>query len=331
MMFRNGTAPVKQDGSWHFINRLGQAKSGNYSEINEAAGGAYVVRINDRYGALDYYAQKMIECQFDKLGDFKNGFAYYTSNMVYGFVSDKGQIYKAEFEWISDFSNEQIAIYKQSNKYGLINGNGKKLLGADYDLILKVSETVYMLVNNTMYGFYDTRGCFITPMIYEYLKDKPVEFYSNGVFFRLLKKENQTIVDHNGHVLINQGNYTEINFPCEGLMRIKKKKRYGYMDQKQNIAIPFGFEEAADFSKGLAIVKTKEKYSVINTQGKVVLSSDKKIEKFEANYFSIGEAPFTLYDLKGAVVATGVVAAARLNNGMLALTFENGEIKLLRD
>lgn len=331
MMFRNGTAPVKENGRWHFINRLGQARAGNYDEVNEASCGVYVVRQNDRYGALDLYGQKMLECEYDKLGDFKNGFAYYTSNGVYGFVSDKGQVYKAEFEWISDFSEDEVAIVKQNNKYGLITGSGKKMLGAEYDLVVKAGETVYLVVNGTMYGFFDLGGCFITQIAYEYLKDKPVEFYTNGSFFRLLKKEAQTVIDANGHVVLGQGAYAEVNFPKGGLIRVKKKKRYGYLDLKQNISIPFSFDEAGDFTNGLAIVKVKDKYAVINPQGKTVLKSDKKIVWFEKKYICTSEEPFTLYDAAGTIVAEKVVASGRLQNGMLALSLESGEIKLIRD
>jgi hypothetical protein len=321
MVFHNGIAPVKQNDKWSFINRQGQVISKTYDEINELANGIYVVKINDHYGALDQYGQPLIEPRFDKLGDFKNDYAYYVENGLYGFVSTSGKVHKPEFDWISDFDDEQTAIVRQNNKYGLVHGLGKKILDATYDQVVKAGPGVFLVVNNTSYGFFDPKGCFIAHIGYDYLKEKTPDFYASNGFFRLMKKNGQQIMDENGQVIISiDKNYKEINFAANGLMRVLKKKKYGYVDRKLNVVIPFKYDEASDFKDSVALVKLKEKYLMIDVQGKELFESADKIEKLSTHYFKVSNEQ-------------GVNAASveKINNRLLIITLTGGEIKLIND
>ncbi|MCC6372809.1 MAG: WG repeat-containing protein [Bacteroidia bacterium] len=331
MVFKNGIAPVKQNNHWFFINRQGQSISGLYDEINELSNSVYVVKNNGKYGALDQYGQTLIEPRFDKLGDFKNDFAYYTDNGAYGFVSVSGQVYKAAFEWISDFDEQQLAIVKRNNKYGLVNGNGSMVLEPLYDLILKTSGPYYLLVSNATYGFFSASGCFVTPLSYEYQKDKIPEFYSNGRQFKLLKKNTQLIVDENGNTLINSENYAEINFSNYNLSRVKKKKKYGFLDKRLNTAIPFKYEWASDFQDSAALVKHKENYQLINLQGKEMFSSTLPIEKISGHYYLLNGEAKSIVNNRGQVVLKEVAGLAKINARLFIVTLINGEIKLLSD
>jgi hypothetical protein len=66
----------------------------------------------------------------------------------------------------------------------------------------------------------------------------------------------------------------------EGLASLKDSKadKYGYVDTKGNVAIPFQFSSAADFSEGLASVElygaSGLTFGFINTKGKFVISAD---------------------------------------------------------
>src|SRR5690606_10076 len=120
----------KTSEGWCFINRLGQVISGTFDEVNEPSDGLYVVRKDNLYGAVDQFAQWVIEPRFEKLGDFENGFAYYTSDGVYGFVSKDGMVHPPEFGWLSDFSAWHLAVVKIAGRFGLIDYSGRIVLEA---------------------------------------------------------------------------------------------------------------------------------------------------------------------------------------------------------
>ncbi len=331
-VFKDGIAPVKQGNKWHFINRQGQEFQKYYDEVNEISDDVYVVKIAGKYGALSRYGQPLIEPVYDKLGDFKNDYAYYSENGLYGYISKNGTKSKAEFEWISDFDTEQIALFKQNGKFGLLNSAGKKVLEPQFDLILKTSHHLYTVVLNNLYGFFNLKqNCFQTSVTYEFQKDKPVEYYTNGRTFKLLKKNEQALMDENGSLLVNYGACEETGFFTDGLIRLKRKGKYGFVDKKLVQVIPFKWDEATDFSNGNAIVKSKENYSIIDTQGLEIFSSPAPIEKLSKNYFVTTTSPQSLITSSGAVLHEDVAAIQRINNQLLVITLSNGEIKLLKD
>ncbi|HOZ88400.1 MAG TPA: WG repeat-containing protein, partial [Bacteroidia bacterium] len=304
--FKNGIAPVKQNNKWFFINRLGQQVSKFYNEISESSNSAFIVKVNDKYGAVDNFGQEIIAPKYIKLGDFKNEFAYYIEDNKYGFVSKVGGQHRAEFEWISDFNNKQVAIIKKDGLYGLINAQGTYILEPQYDQVLKTNTPVFIVVWNNNYGFFSSEGCFLSQVAYEYSKDKPAEFYTNGDYFKLIKKGEQSLVDKNGRTLISFDQYNEINFFSDGLMRvrkdIKKEPKYGFLDKKLLAAIPLKYQQAGDFSDSVAIVKSKDKFIMLSHSGKELLISDYQIEKLTAHYYMLDDGFKQLVNQEGVVV-----------------------------
>ena len=57
-----------------------------------------------------------------------------------------------------------------------------------------------------------------------------------------------------------------------GLYRIRENGRYGYMDRTGKTVIPPQFDDAKDFSEGLAVVKVGRKFGFIDKAGKVVIT-----------------------------------------------------------
>lgn len=330
-VFKNGIAPVKQNSKWYFINRQGQSISKNYDEINELSDGVYVVKSGEKYGALDQFGQTILEPKFDKLGDFKNDYAYYMDKGSYGFVSRTGTQHSAEFEWISDFNSSHIAIIKQNNKYGLINILGKKILEAEYDQIFKTNSSVFIVVQNNLYGFFSSEGCFLSALAYDYLKEKMPEYYTDGTLFKLQRKGEQSFVDANGRTYIAFGTYQEINFPENDLMRVKQKNKYGYLDKKLALAIPYKYLQAGDFSDSLALAKVKEYNTIITVYGSEVFSTGAEIVKISHHYFSVNDDSRSVINNKGELVFTEVDNVQKINNRLLIVTLNNGEIKLLYD
>lgn len=330
-VFKNGIAPVKQNGKWFFINRQGQTISRIYDEINELSDNIYVVKSGDKYGALDHFGQSVLEPKFDKLGDFVNGYAYYMEKGAYGFVSRQGTVHKAEFEWISDFNSGQIAVIKQNNKYGLINIFGKKILDAEYDQILKTDSQVFIVVANSLYGFFSSDGCFLTSVTYDFVKERSPEYYTDGTLFKLLKKNEQAFADANGRLYINFGAYQEINFPHNDLIRVKQKNKYGYLDKKLNPVIAYKYQQAGDFADSLAQVKTKDNNLLITPYGAEIFSTGAEIVKLSHHYYSINDDARSIINSNAELIFTDVENVQIVNGRLLIVTLNNGEIKLIFD
>jgi hypothetical protein len=330
-VFKSGIAAVKEAGKWAFINRQGQIIKADYEEINELSEDIYIVKREGKYGATNHFGQIIIEPRFEKLGDFKNEFAYYNENGKYGFVSNTGVIHKPEFDWISDFSDKKNALFKQNNLFGIVNTNGEAVLPAEYDLILKGANNIYVVVKNNVYGFFNGSGCFMSQITYEFLKEKPAEFYTNGKAFKLIKKGQQGLIDGNGKQSIEFGAFDEINFASNDLIKVKRKNKYGFVDRKLSPVIPYKYTEATDFVDSLAIVSVEEENLIINTSGKTVFKSEEEIEKISTHYYAVGDEKRTIINSKGESLFTGVTNIQKIAGRLFAITLDNKEIKLLRD
>lgn len=336
--FYNGIAPVNKNGQWFLINRQGQEIMGPFDDLSEQSEQVYIVKTNNKYGAIDIYGNYIIQPQFDQLGDFKNGKANYLSNGVYGFINKKGVAFKARYQWISDFDDNNIAIVKFNNLYGLINTNDSLFLNARYDLIVKADNSNFILVRNNKYGFYSSKNCFISDIDNEFKKELSPAYYTNGQLYKLIKNKKQGIMDANGKIIIDFGMFDEVGFAQNNLLRVKRNNKYGFADRKLNVVIPFKYLEAADFSDSLSVCRTKTESVLIDLKGHEIYKTKGRITPVLNNWFWVEEDETnSLITRTGNVLFTNVAAYQTANNSLydngghfLILEFENKSKKVLK-
>lgn len=329
--FAYGNAPVNIKGQWFLINRQGQKSAGPFEDLSEQSENIYIVKTNNKYGAMDVYGNSIISPQYDRLGDFKNGFAYYLNGNLYGFVTKTGLASKARYQWISDFDENKIAIVKLNNLYGLINENDSVVLQAQYDLVLKAENNMFITVKNNQYGFYNGKGCFVSGIEFDYKKELPVSFYTNGKLFKLLKKNKQALMDINGRVSIDYDAYEEVNFAQNNLIRIKKKGKYGFVDRKLNLIIPCKYNSATDFNEGLSICVLKQETFLLNLNGEIVLKTKGTIAPVTNQYYLIkDEEGNRLIDNKGQLVFSNVEGWQLSAKSYLIIELENKSKKIIK-
>jgi len=336
--FINGIAPVNKNGQWFLINRQGQEIAGPFDDLSEQSEQVYTVKLNNKYGAIDVYGNYILQPRFDKLGDFKNGKAYYIDNGIYGFITKSGKTFNARYQWISDFDENNIAIVKLNGLYGLINDYDSLFLNARYELVLKAENSNFVLVRNNKYGFYSSKNCFITDVDNDFKKELPVSYYTNGNAFKLIKNKKQAIMDANGRISIDYGTFDEVYFAQNNLIRVKKKTKYGFADRKLNLVISCKYAEASDFKDSISICKSKTESVLLNTAGNEVYKTKGQINRIIKHYFWVEEDEQNLIvSHNGNIIAEGVSSYSIIDllqndNGALYLviTFENKSKKIIK-
>ncbi len=315
--------------TWHFINRQAQIISPAYEEINELSDNIYVIKQNGKFGAVSNYGQPIIEPQFELLGNFKNGFAYYQKNQKYGLISNTGMVYKAHYDWVSDVTANKLAVAKLNNKFGIISPD-TLLLELNYDQVIELKDNIYLLVQNNKYGFFNSKSnCFVTQISYDFFKDKPTDFYYKNNLYKLIKNKQQALVDANGRLSIDFGLYDEINFASNNLIKVKRNNKFGFVDRKLNLVIPYQYQTANDFRDSISIARKKENYILVNLVGKEVAQSSTEIVKISQHYYLINES--ILVDNTGKEIFNEIDNVQKVYGNILIITFKNQNIQLLKD
>jgi hypothetical protein len=197
--------------------------------------------------------------------------------------------------------------------------------------VLKAPKNIFIVVKNSLYGFFSGEGCYLTQVSYDFLKEKPAEFYTGGNILKLLKKNEQALMDKNGKLSVDFGTFDEIGFASDGLILVKKKNKYGYTDRKLSMVIPAKFERAGDFSDSLAVVSLKDKTMLINTAGKEIFQTAGAIEKISAHYYLVEEEQKDVVNSKGEKVFINIKSTQKIHPRILAVTLNTNEIRLLKD
>jgi len=139
-----------------------------------------------------------------------------------------------------------------------------------YDSVNVLTENLLKVEKNGRYGLSDYRGNSVVDCLYDdftNFKDGYILLIQDG-----LVKGNVNI---SGKVMKFDGDYQiDMNYPyySEGLLAVKNKGRWGYVDTEGNNVIGFKYRNALPFMKGLASVSDAEgNFMHINKSGRISL------------------------------------------------------------
>jgi hypothetical protein len=299
--YKDGIAIVKKDNIYYLVNRSGQLISKGYQDISESSEKLFVCKLNNLYGAINAKGETVIPFTYNKLGNFKNKYAYYLSTN-YGLVDVTNNALKAQWDWISDIDTNAIVIIKKNNKFGLMGLDEKIILATEYDYIALCENGIYLLVKNNLYGFYNlTERCYATTVEYDYNSSYNSNYYTNGKQFKLIKNDEVALVDANGRYSINYGTYTNLFFAKCDIIRVQKNNKYGFVDRRLKNITPTVFEKALDFENNLAIVSKESSTLLIDKTGKAIYNiQNGEITRTENNLLMVKKN-----ELQGLINAEG--------------------------
>lgn len=260
--FHEGMAAVRKNGLIGFVDKSGQLIIPCKYEEHDAWGfseGLVGVRIDggkdgvfdDKWGYIDKTGKVVIPFQPGITGiPFSSGLSVKyrcdeTGNIiVYGprsmperrfvegaFINKNGNFASMYFEVqsILGFRNGYCVVMK-NNRYGLVNINGEFTIPCEYTLIGNGGDKKYALIEiNGKAGFADkATGQIVIPPIYE------------------------TNLDWSFN---------------EGLIPVKKDGKFGFINEHNQIVIPFIYDDAYAFSEGFAVVERYGKDGYVDRFG----------------------------------------------------------------
>ena len=302
--FSEGMAGVQLNGKWGFVNKEGKEVSSFYYEhVFRFSEGLARVKLYDKYGFINKEGYEVMECKYRDAYDFSEGVAWVDDGGVFRLRNKNGEEVRLPlnrgYNKVGSFSEglAYVAAYKDTFMdtlsgdynmyYGYIDHEGRQVIPFKYDKVESFDgERAAVMMKKGLFnkkekwGVIDKSGNEVFPITFD-SDDELGKYIEASIYSAQVRNAKLTFFDKNGNVLFVDEEWVsdfEEN-SSEGLMVSKDISKFwqdnnekeGYIDIKGRIIIPCIFDEAWDFIDGVALVKLKGEFCVINRRGDIII------------------------------------------------------------
>lgn len=311
--FYKGTASVKQNGKWGFIDKSGNfvipAKyEQTYRSFHEDM---LAVKEEGKWGFIDRSARWVIEPKFENGGLFEYGRAFIEENKKAGMIDKEGNwVVEPKFESVALFMDQPITSARENGNTGLINTDGQWVLEPRFDDLTAVcyaNHAISPAKKDGKYGLIDKQGnwvmepkfqwigCFkkglalVRDNLKEGIIDESGAYVLKPIFDKIdfitdttpeiigvEKDKKHGFIDRNGQWIIEPKFKRLRFFTPDGIaVASEDGKRYGLINRNAEWVVEPKFDEINPFSDGIAEAKVDDKWGYINTKGHWVITPKK--------------------------------------------------------
>ena len=243
----------------------------NSTPVSEPIKSAALHRPFGSLNDLEVYLAKL-EREIGELECFQD------SSGKYGYKDETGKVVIPNKWDDADCFREGLAGVQDSNgKWGFIDKIGELVVPCHWDEIGSFYEGLAMVMNaNEKYGYINKTGNLVIPCQWE-----DAYWFCEGVAEVVDSNGKKCIIDKTGKVITSTDPLRELE---EHLAKLDEEvgelfcfhnhdyTKYGYLDKNGKQIIPYQWDEAGDFSEGLARVKgSNGKWGFIDKTGKLVI------------------------------------------------------------
>jgi WG containing repeat len=268
-----------------------------------------------KWGIIDSNKQFVIEPIFDQVGrgsggDFwlkqkkgqvlrmdKNNF-YQSDESDFVLIDSVGKIVLNNRYQSDPFFSVNHAVVKKGLEYIIVNRNGKEIIPAielDGDHFYQGLSRVKQ---NGKYGFIDTNGIIIIPVIY----DSSAYRFSEGLIS--LQQANKWGVFDTQNKGIVYFKYDRIEECRESRIAVLDFERgWGFIDKNGNEIIPPQYQYVSSFYEGIAYFEKDDKIGFMDSLGKIIVPP----KYIYGGYFEEGRATIGDENHQGIIDKTGKV------------------------
>lgn len=198
----------------------------------------FTIKLNGKYGFYNLSNKKIIPCSYEKVHNFRNGFAAIYSNHYWHFINELGDVVAGRFEDVLDYS-ENYAAAKKDGKWGFINSEGHVEIPFRFTNANSFSEGLAAVAFKVKFGYIDKYNNTIIPFLY----DSAFPF-TKGSAYVYKKYEGSGHITKDG--IIIDWDYPEVESNYDDNYNSHEENWYAMTDGQYG-DIPEGFDGDFDF------------------------------------------------------------------------------------
>lgn len=193
---------------------------------------------NGKFGYQDSVGNVVIPAKYDNMGHFSEGFVAVSLNEKWGFINTTGkEIIQPKYYSVYGFHNKSAVVVSRSYR---------KTIDEHTEKPIRIE--VYK------YGIIDTKGKKIIPLKYEHI------YRFKGGETAIEKKGKFGLLNKNGKRILPIMYESISSFSSEGLYGVKLNEKWGFVNEKNQVVIPFQFFDI-DTEEGFVNGKIKVRRS----------------------------------------------------------------------
>jgi hypothetical protein len=245
---------------------------------NFSEGYACVENEDGNFGFIDKQGNTVIPFKYKQIGSFSEGLASFrTKDNDKGYLNKKGEIAIPNISG-EIFHGGIAPVRLEKYLYYFIDKSGEKVIPEKPFRCIGYKDSLFVMeTDKGRFGLMDTKGNIVVPTKYD-----GIGGLSEGLCITFIRKEERSasgysvkrqycILDVKKGTETRLPQYEEVRSFSEGLAAVKLNEKWGYINIKGELVIPYKFKKAYCFHKGTAFVKAEEGYQIIDKQGNTVL------------------------------------------------------------
>ncbi len=296
--YKDGLSAFYENGKWGFVNTSGIVViTPEYDEVEDFSNGLCLVKKDGKWGVINKNGKNIHSCEYESISTFDSGIAYAKKDMMayylystgkktqlsgstyihhpfsdglarikkvktgeWGYTNAKGIItIDPEFSQASDFKNGH-AFVKVKGKDYIINKNGDKRSAPfilDENVVIFSNGAGYIKDAEGKLRFFD-RNLELKPQLY-----LEIEEFTSEMTRAMDIDGNIVIINEKGEQVLNLKEFDDAGNFSDGLAWVKKNGKYGYINPNGKLVIDTLFTYASDFNSNCAYVANGTRQGVI--------------------------------------------------------------------
>jgi len=288
---------------WFVVTPSGDRLAWIEADEISPAGDMIKIKKNGKYGLIDINGNVKLRPKYTDIKGASNGLICVKANGKYGYMTEKGFFpIEAKYTNATNFTSDGIAAVQNRGEWGFIDRHGKLVIDYKYAEATPFRDgysIVRKLMSKTV-GMINTRNKYVVnPDTY-----LQITFPKDGLIAARKQGSGKWgFLDLNGRTVIEH-QYAKITTFGDGhALASVEGSRYGVIDKSGNEVAPEMFDKAKPegYNDGLAAVVYEGKWGFINTKGEIVIP----FEYEDVTSFSNGKAAVLMDGYWGYVDTAG--------------------------
>ncbi|WP_298903901.1 WG repeat-containing protein [uncultured Psychroserpens sp.] len=303
--------------------QTGELRPETYENIEYNREGNYIIKTKEGSGLLNAYGDILLEPVYDRISTYGK---YDIARKNYYLT----EVYNSKFEKILEgaYSNVYLkdnVLYVTSSKTkkrGVLDSLGAIILPLEYDYVKDYypqDTERFVCIKGGKHGVVDYNNEVVIPFIYDdillfnndYLDPQNLDVIEPEKMYSVVKNISNTelkigVIDYQGTTLVPLDYSNGYPIFTHDLFAMGKDNKFGYVDIKNEVKIPFIYDEALPFYYEVASVKKNNRYGVINENNDVIIPFDVYRSHFVFTHglskFSLNHGKYGLINTKGEIV-----------------------------